>query len=115
MKTYYFTPAHREFANACDFAYQRECSDAAAAAIAEKFGCHLTADPGWIERLQCRMHKSGGCTHSVCTCDKDFQEYDEDGEYIRNCGFTIIPAEEFCDTLPIEWIEWAEENERDED
>lgn len=104
MKTFYLTPKTRSFRNLCEFAYWFEGTQEDAELLAKEYDCHLTDDPEWIERLQCRMHAAEGCTARVCTCDEDFQEYDEEGEYVRNCGFVIKPAEEFCDPLPIDWL-----------
>jgi hypothetical protein len=101
---FYFTPSHREFANQCEFAYRFDGTPNMAKRIAKKYSCHMTEDPAWIERLQCRMHKAEGCSAAICTCDEGFEEYDEDGEYVRNCGFEVMGADEFCDPMPTDWL-----------
>ena len=110
METFYLTPKTREFANLCDYAYQFDGTQEEVELLAEEFDCPLTDAPEWIENLQCRMHMVEACTNGACTCDDEFQEYDENGEYIENCGFQVQAADEFCNPLPSDWKEWLEEN-----
>jgi hypothetical protein len=98
--TYFIVPSYREFANECGFCYQTE--DEKIARSAAEFLDGVVVDEDYVVDLQKQMHLAAGCSHPTCTCADDFQEYDEEGEYVPNCEYEIQSAADFADELPVE-------------